>query len=149
MFGLADIVFGNHRDIALVLNKDLSGTTPESRRAAADAAFTAFPGLQMIASTSRDIETATRHRICARIDQRQATFETPYMQVSGIVDRIGAGDAFAAGVLHAHLRGDDAAGMARTGLALTCLKHSLPGDASLFAQRDIDDFLTGGLDVRR
>ena len=60
-----------------------------------------------------------------------------------------AGDAFAAGVLHAHLRGDNADAMAATGLALTCLKHALPGDASLFRQADIDAFHDGGLDVRR
>ena len=34
-------------------------------------------------------------------------------------------------------------------LALTCLKHSLPGDASRFGQGDIDAFHGGGLDVRR
>jgi 2-dehydro-3-deoxygluconokinase len=39
--------------------------------------------------------------------------------------------------------------MAECGLALTCLKHSLPGDASLFRQADIDAFHAGGLDVRR
>jgi 2-dehydro-3-deoxygluconokinase len=65
------------------------------------------------------------------------------------VDRIGAGDAFAAGVLHAHLNSGDAVAMAQTGLALTVLKHSLPGDASLFQQADIDAFIAGGLDVRR
>jgi 2-dehydro-3-deoxygluconokinase len=43
----------------------------------------------------------------------------------------------------------DAAAMAQTGLALTVLKHSLPGDASLFQQADIDAFIAGGLDVRR
>jgi 2-dehydro-3-deoxygluconokinase len=37
----------------------------------------------------------------------------------------------------------------RYGLALACLKHSLPGDASLFGQDDIDAFLAGELDVRR
>ena len=36
-----------------------------------------------------------------------------------------------------------------SGLALAALKHSLPGDASLFRQSDIDAYLAGGLDVRR
>jgi 2-dehydro-3-deoxygluconokinase len=32
---------------------------------------------------------------------------------------------------------------------VTALKHSLPGDASLFGPRDIDAFMSGELDVRR
>ena len=71
------------------------------------------------------------------------------MDVTGIVDRIGAGDAFAAGVLHANLSGGDARAMAETGLALTCLKHSLPGDASRFGAAEIAMFHSGALDVRR
>jgi len=38
---------------------------------------------------------------------------------------------------------------ARTGLALACRKHALPGDASLFGQSDIDMLLAGNLDVSR
>ncbi len=52
-------------------------------------------------------------------------------------------------MLHALRSGGDITEAARIGLALTALKHSLPGDASLFRQADIDAFLAGGLDVRR
>ena len=38
---------------------------------------------------------------------------------------------------------------ARAGLAHTALKHSLPGDASLFTRADLAAFDEGGLDVRR
>ena len=69
--------------------------------------------------------------------------------VAGIVDRIGAGDAFAAGILHGMRAGLDLDATVHAGLALACLKHSLPGDASLFGQRDIDAFLAGERDVRR
>src|SRR3546814_12804956 len=81
-------------------------------------------------------------------DVCSSDLQTAEIDVTGIVDRIGAGDAFAAGVLHAHLSGGDARALAETGLALTCLKHSLPGDASRFGQADIDAFHGGGLDVR-
>jgi 2-dehydro-3-deoxygluconokinase len=144
----ADILFGNHRDVALLLGQEFSGSDAQLRRAAADAAFAAFPKLQIIASTTRHIEDADRHRISARIDLRDHHVETGDMLVSGIVDRIGAGDAFAAGVLHGLSQGT-AEHAARIGLALSCLKHSLPGDASLFGQGDIDAFLSGNLDVRR
>lgn len=145
----ADLLFGNHRDIALLLGKDFSGDGEDRRREAADAAFAAFPTLQTIASTARHVEDADRHRLSARIDTRAGTAQTEEVVLAGIVDRIGGGDSFAAGVLHALRIGGDIDDAARTGLALAALKHSLPGDASLFRQADIDAYLAGGLDVRR
>lgn len=145
----ADLMFGNHRDISLLLDKDFSHHGEDRRREAADAAFTAFPRLETIASTARHVEDADRHRLSARIDTRTGHAQSDEVTLAGIVDRIGAGDAFAAGVLHAMRSGGDVDDAARTGLALAALKHSLPGDASLFRQADIDAFLAGGLDVRR
>lgn len=149
LIGLSTILFGNHRDLALVLGQPFSGDGAERRREAAEAGFAAFPSLQIIASTARHAVSADHHRIAARVDRRGDQHQTEEREVNSIVDRIGAGDAFAAGVLHAHLQGAEVRAMAESGLALTCLKHSLPGDASLFGQADIDAFNEGGLDVRR
>jgi 2-dehydro-3-deoxygluconokinase len=145
----ADILFGNHRDISLLLGRDFSGEGEDRRREAADAAFEAFANLKAIASTARHVDDAETHRISARLDLRDAAAQTEEVVVAGIVDRIGAGDAFAAGILHGLRGGRDPDWTVRAGLALTALKHSLPGDASLFGQRDIDSFLAGELDVRR
>ena len=144
-----DILFGNYRDISLLLGREFGGEGEARRREAALAALDDFPNLQLVASTARHIDDADRHRITARIDTREAVFATDEVAVAGIIDRIGAGDAFAAGILHAILSGRDLETAARTGLALGCLKHSLPGDASLFSQVDIDAFLAGERDVRR
>ena len=149
LIACADVLFGNHRDISLLLGRTFSGDDAVGRREAAEAAFAMFPRLQLIASTSREIDSADCHRIAARVDARDQFVQTDAIVVSGIIDRIGAGDAFAAGVLHAHLSGADIHAMAQSGLALTCLKHSLPGDSSLFRQADIDAFNAGELDVRR
>jgi 2-dehydro-3-deoxygluconokinase len=145
----ADLLFGNHRDIGLLLGRDFGGEGESRRREAVEAAFAAFPKLQTIASTARHVEHVDLHRLSARIDTRSGSAQTEEVVLAGIVDRIGGGDAFAAGVLHALRRGGDSAEAARTGLALAALKHSLPGDASLFRQADIDAYLAGGLDVRR
>ncbi|HST37669.1 MAG TPA: sugar kinase [Allosphingosinicella sp.] len=145
----ADILFGNHRDISLLLGRDFSGEGEFRRRDAAEAAFERFPGLKHIASTARHVTDAETHRIAARIDARDGSAQTEEMIVAGIVDRIGAGDAFAAGVLHGLRSGLDLDATVHAGLALTCLKHTLPGDASLFGRRDIDAFLAGERDVRR
>lgn len=145
----ADLMFGNHRDIALLLGRDFSSDGADRRREAVEAAFEAFPKLQTIASTARQVEHVDLHRLSARIDTRTGHAQTEDVVLAGIVDRIGGGDAFAAGVLHALRSGGDSDSAARTGLALAALKHSLPGDASLFRQADIDAYLEGGLDVRR
>ncbi|MEI6486805.1 MAG: sugar kinase [Sphingomonadales bacterium] len=147
LIGHADILFGNHRDVALVLGGDFGSDGDADARAAA-AAFAAFPRLTMIASTNRETLDADRHRLAARIDRRDGHDATDPVLLSGVVDRIGAGDAFAAGVLHGLSRGGPAEA-ARTGLALACLKHALPGDASLFTQRDLDAYFAGTVDVRR
>jgi 2-dehydro-3-deoxygluconokinase len=149
LVSLADTMFGNHRDVSLLLGQTFSGDGADRRREAAEAAFDAFPNLQRIASTARHVDDADRHRIAARVDTRERGYQTDEVVVAGIVDRIGGGDAFAAGILHGVLSGQDLEATVASGLALTCLKHSLPGDASLFGQRDIDAFLEGGLDVRR
>jgi len=146
----AELLFGNDRDIALLLDRDFSSDGGEDRRRdAAEAAFAAFPKLKRIASTARRVENVDLHHVSARIDTRDGQAQTEEVVLAGIVDRIGGGDAFASGVLHALRCGDDNGAAAATGLALTVLKHSLPGDASLFRQADIDAYLAGGLDVRR
>jgi 2-dehydro-3-deoxygluconokinase len=145
----AEILFGNHRDISLLLGRTFGGEGPGRRREAAEAAFAAFPNLKTIASTARHVDDADRHRIAARIDTPDGTAQTEEVLVAGIVDRIGAGDAFAAGILHGLRTGRDLEWTVRSGLALTCLKHSLPGDFSLFGPGDIEAFMSGGLDVRR
>ncbi|RSV33662.1 sugar kinase [Sphingomonas sp. ABOLH] len=149
LVSMADLLFGNHRDVSLLLGKQFSGDGEDRRREAAEAAFAAFPNLRHIASTARHVDDADRHRLSARIDMPTGAVQIGEVAISGIVDRIGGGDAFASGVLHALMSGRDEATAAEWGLAVAALKHSLPGDFNLFRQADIDDFLSGGLDVRR
>jgi len=145
----ATILIGNHRDISLLLGRDFSGDGEDRRREAAEAAFEAFPRLQLIASTARHIVSSDHHRIAARVDARDAAHQTVEIDVTGIVDRIGTGDAFAAGVLHRWLDGGDVRAMAEGGLALTALKHSIPGDMCLIGRAELEAFSVSGGDVRR
>lgn len=146
---MSSILFGNHRDISLLLGTPFSGDGPEDRHRAAQAAFDAFPNLELIASTARDVVNADCHNISARIDRRDSATQTQPLSVTGIVDRIGSGDAFAVGILDGWLNGGSDERMARSGLTLAALKHSLPGDMSLFTREDLEGFEDGGFDVRR
>jgi 2-dehydro-3-deoxygluconokinase len=145
----AAVLIGNHRDISLLLGREFSGDGPDRRREAAEAAFAQFPKLELIASTARHLVTSDHHRIAARVDTRDEAHQTDEIDVTGIVERIGTGDAFAAGLLHRWLDGAGVQAMAEGGLALTALKHSIPGDMCLASRAMLDGFEPGGGDVRR
>jgi 2-dehydro-3-deoxygluconokinase len=145
----AMILIGNHRDIALLLGRPFSGDGEGRRREAAEAAFEAFPNLQLIASTARHLVTSDHHRISARVDSREGSHQTEEIDVTGIVDRIGTGDAFAAGVLDGWLAGGELADMAQRGLALAALKHTIAGDMCPVSRAMLGAFSAGAGDVRR
>jgi 2-dehydro-3-deoxygluconokinase len=145
----ATVMIGNHRDISLLLGKPFSGDGADRRREAALAAFAAFPKLQLIASTARHVVNAGHHRIAARLDTRSDSHQTAEVDVTGIVDRIGTGDAFAAGVLHKWLDRADLVSTAQAGLAYTVLKHTQPGDMCLLGVGGLEAFSASGGDVRR
>jgi len=143
----ADLLFGSHRDLSLVLGREFGGTRETRQHSAALAAFERFPQLAAIASTEREIVTFDHHRLSARIDTHDEAFAAPPIDVPGIVDRIGTGDAFAAGVLARIDEGLEAA--ASTGLALAALKHGIAGDHSTAGPRELEALAGGFGDVRR
>ena len=148
----ADILFASHRDLQLVLGLEFPQSTPQERFAAgAASAFKAFPHLRQMAATVRAQRSVDHHALSGITALRDGQLlTTPSYEVSPIVDRIGTGDAFAAGVLHGGLAGMDSADALHFGVAAACLKHSLPGDFNLVGAADVQAFLRDdSLDVKR
>lgn len=147
-----DLLFADHRDMAVVLGTPFEQDSPEARvDAAARAAFEAFPTITRLATTLRTQLSVDHHRLSGRLVTREGGVHAagPHDLVP-IVDRIGAGDAFAAGVLHGLLSDAGDAASLDFGLAAACLKHSLPGDFNLVGVADMVAFLgQERLDVRR
>jgi 2-dehydro-3-deoxygluconokinase len=66
-----------------------------------------------------------------------------------IVDRLGAGDSFAAGLIHGLLDGDLQKGL-DYGVAASALKHSIPGDFNWVTREEVEALLKGpGLRISR
>jgi 2-dehydro-3-deoxygluconokinase len=151
LLGHAEIAFIDERDIALMLGRSFDAKDPVARkRQAADAAFAAFPSLKRIASTLRVPSSVDHHDLAAVMFLRDAQIEVPAVRLAGIVDRIGGGDAFAAGLLHGVISGREDRAALPFALAAAALKHAIPGDFNLVRESDVDEFLTsGGFDVRR
>jgi 2-dehydro-3-deoxygluconokinase len=148
----ADLLFASHRDLQVVLGLEFPQATPQERFAAgAAAAFQAFPHLRQMAATVRVQRSVDHHVISAITALRDGALHTTAARdVSPIVDRIGTGDAFAAGVLHGGLAGLSAQAALEFGVAAACLKHSLPGDFNLVGAADVHALLgENALDVKR
>jgi 2-dehydro-3-deoxygluconokinase len=150
----SDLVFADERALALVLSSgsaDASRTeTSERFLSAAREAFAAFPQLSRIATTVRVEHSVDRHDLSALLATRDALFSTRTFNLEAIVDRIGSGDAFAAGLLHGLLRRMDEQSSLDFALAAACLKHSIPGDFNTASVAQVDDLLAGrGFAVRR
>jgi 2-dehydro-3-deoxygluconokinase len=140
----SDLAFGNERDIALIL-----GGSPANARDAAGAAFKAFPNLKLMAATHRVQHSVNHHAIAAALHTREGSAEAPAIDVTHIVDRIGAGDAFAAGLIHALRTGANIADAIRFALGAACIKHTIHGDFNLASAAEIEAFLTADLNIRR
>jgi 2-dehydro-3-deoxygluconokinase len=119
-------------------------------RGAAELAFKSVPRLQRIATTVRVEHNVDRHDMSALLASRQALSITRTYALEAIVDRIGTGDAFAAGLLHGLLSHMDEQSSLEFALAAACLKHSVPGDFNLVTAAQIAELLAGrGFAVRR
>jgi 2-dehydro-3-deoxygluconokinase len=81
---------------------------------------------------------------------RQGFTSTRSYTLDAIVDRIGTGDAFAAGILHGCLTASSEQATLDFALAAAVLKHSIPGDVSRASVAQINELLAGrGFAVRR
>jgi 2-dehydro-3-deoxygluconokinase len=147
----ADLLFGDERDVALVLGATFEGDLSARRQAAADAAFDAFPSLERICATVRIEHSIDDHELSATLHRRDGgAHQTQRLRLSGIIDRIGGGDAFAAGVLHGLLKQWPDDQSLAFGLAASAFKHSVPGDFNLAGEAAILEAMTGStLSVRR
>jgi 2-dehydro-3-deoxygluconokinase len=145
MLDHATLAFVDERDIALVLGREMN-----DRKQAAQAAFAAFPNLRMIAATTRETRGVNDYSLGATLFTRSGAFAHPAISLPGVVDRIGGGDAFAGGFLHALMQGMPEAEALAFALHSAAAKHGQAGDASHASAADIRALMAGGgLDVKR
>ncbi len=145
----ATLLFGNHRDAALLLGREFSGEGEDRRREAALALLDHFPALEYVACTAREIIGPDEHRLTARIDTRDDRGTSRPIVVAPVIDRVGTGDAFAAAVLDGLWQGMHLADAATHGLSLSALKHGLRGDFAPFPRTAIEGASHVAQDISR
>jgi 2-dehydro-3-deoxygluconokinase len=141
----ADIAFVDERDIALVLKRSF-----QDRHDAFAAAFAALPQLERIACTTRAMSPSGAATLAASLYSRDAVVHGQPIHLGAVIDRIGSGDAFVAGVLHGLAHEFDAQKIVDFALSAAAWKHSVPGDFLAVSEAQLLQFLSDGVrDVRR
>jgi 2-dehydro-3-deoxygluconokinase len=104
--------------------------------------------LQAVAITLRDNPLVWRNSWTGIAYAKGTLFRTRTYDVE-IVDRLGAGDSFAAGLIHGLLDGDLQKGLDYA-VAASALKHSIPGDFDWITRAEVEALLkTPGLRISR
>jgi len=123
MIRVADILMGNEGHLRMVLG--IQG--PIDAHELTDRFLSRYSNLRAAAVTLRD-SYSLQHYWAACLNDREAFLTSRRYDVSHTVDRIGAGDAFAAGLIYGSLNLSSRLDALNFAVAASCLKHSIPGD---------------------
>ena len=102
-----------------------------------------FPNLEKQVITLRESHSADRNGWSAVLHNRKDFLVSRRYDITDIVDRVGAGDSFAAGLIYGLLSyGDDARAL-EFAAAASCLKHSIPGDFNRVSVAEVEALVRG------
>jgi 2-dehydro-3-deoxygluconokinase len=102
----ADVLLADPRVIGLMLDRTFADPDPATAfQNAAQAMFALAPALTHVAATHREVSSSDNQRLTGLLASRAAVASTAPVALAAIVDRIGTGDAFAAGIVHGLARG--------------------------------------------
>lgn len=133
---LTDVLITTEEDVEKVFG--IKGTNYEE---VARQLAERFP-LKVVAVTLRENPLVWRNGWTAIAYSSGKLLKTRTYEVE-IVDRVGAGDSFAAGLIHGLLDGDLQKGL-DWGVAVSALKHSIPGDFAWVTPAEVEALLAGG-----
>ena len=106
-------------------------------RALAAKVLEEFPTLRVIAITLRESKGADSNGWGACLYNRKEFLLSRRYEINDIVDRVGTGDAFAAGLIHGILKFQNEQQALEFATAASCLKHSIPGDFNRVSEHEV------------
>jgi len=150
VFRHADIGIANEEDCQAALGIESgadvhAGTlNPEQYRRLAETVLEKYPNLKTMAITLRESKSASHNGWSACLHNRKEFLVGPHYEITHIVDRVGGGDCFAAGLIFGFLRLPSHREALSFAVAASCLKHSIPGDFNRFTHEEVEALLKGG-----
>ena len=146
----ADVLIGNEEDADKVFGIRAPGSVVADGKvdAAGYSAVAAqlverFPRLHTVAFTQRGSTSASENTWSGVLWTRDGFHVARSYRIAPIIDRVGAGDAFAAGLIYAMLDGRAPDAALEFAVAASCLKHTIRGDVNQVSVAEVDA-LAGG-----
>lgn len=100
-----------------------------------------FPNIKCFYATNRIVHSASVNELQGMIWLQGNYWESKNYYIDSIVDRVGGGDAFAAGILHGLMEKYDGQTVIEFATAASVLKHSIPGDCNQFSVEEVLEYL--------
>ncbi|MGN6867675.1 MAG: PfkB family carbohydrate kinase [Solirubrobacteraceae bacterium] len=146
-----DVLLGNEEDFAASLGFQLEGMDenlleldPIAYGRLLGDVMKANPQLAIVASTLRQVRTASINDWSAVCRTRDAFHAGPWMDGVEIFDRVGGGDSFASGFFYGLMAGYDVGTALAYGIAHGALAMTTPGDTSMATLGEVKRLVAGG-----
>lgn len=144
-------MIGNEEDFTACLglevpggSDDLTGLDHASYRKMIEAAVAAYPNFKAVATTLRDVVTASCNDWSAVAWHDGQFFNAPQRPRLEIFDRVGGGDSFASGFIYGFLAFNDPQQAVDYGAAHGALAMTTPGDTTMARLDEVEKLVGGG-----
>ncbi|MBW1296201.1 sugar kinase [Aquimarina litoralis] len=101
-----------------------------------------YPNIHTISNTSREIISASHNKLSAVLWKNNTLYNSQTYDMQSIVDRIGGGDAFMAGLIYGLMHKENTEAL-EFALASSVLKHGITGDANLVSVEEVEQIVNG------
>jgi 2-dehydro-3-deoxygluconokinase len=103
-----------------------------------------FPNVSVVAVTLRESKSADHNGWSAALSGKSGFYLSKRYEITDIIDRVGGGDSFSAGLIYALSEyGDDEQYAINFAVAASALKHSIDGDFNLSTKAEVQALLKG------
>jgi len=149
-----DIVIGNEEDcqksLGVEVNIDIESgeLQAEKYKELTDKILCLYSNIKKIAITLRESHSANHNGWSAVLNNRKEFLISKKYEIHNIVDRVGAGDTFAAGLIYGLNKLDNNKNALEFAVAASCLMHSIPGDLPLLSVKEIKSLTDGAASGR-
>ena len=139
LVSISDILIGN----AYSIEKMLGIKSKKGDKDLTEKVFNQFPKLRAIALTSRIQEGSSKIIWGATLATKKGFFESKKYTILPVIDRIGTGDSFTAGLIYGLNNFKDDQETLEFATAAGCLKHTLYGDINTVTFEEVIDLAQG------